>query len=61
MKTYFALTCVAIACATSACTIREERIVQPAPSTAAVVAPVPSTVVYTDPVPASTTTTVYTH
>jgi hypothetical protein len=58
MKTYFALACVAIACATSACTIREERTVQPA--TAAVVAPVPSTVVYTDPVPASTTTTVYT-
>ena len=61
MKTYFALACVAIACATSACSIHEERTVQPAPSTAAVVAPVPSTVVYSDPAPApATTTTVYT-
>lgn len=60
MKTYFALACVAIACVTSACSIREERTVQPAPSTAAVVAPVPSTVVYSDPVPATSTTTVYT-
>ena len=59
MKTYFPLACVAIACVTSACSIREERTIQPAPSTA-VVAPVPSTVVYTDPVPATTTTTVYT-
>ena len=44
----------------SACMVREERVVQPTPSTAAVVAPAPSNVVYTDTVPAKTTTTVYT-
>jgi hypothetical protein len=43
----------------SACMVREERVVQPAPS-AAVVAPAPAAVVYTDPAPRATTTTVYT-
>ncbi len=48
------------AVALSACMVREERVVQPTPSTATVVAPAPSNVVYTDTVPARTTTTVYT-
>ncbi len=43
----------------AACTVREERVVQPTPAAAAVVAPAPSNVVYTD-TPRSTTTTVYT-
>jgi len=46
------------ACLVSACSIREERVVQPAPATA-VVAPAPANVVYTD-TPTTTTTTVYT-
>lgn len=50
---------VAGAIVLSACTVREERVVQPAPATA-VVAPAPANVVYTDTVPARTTTTVYT-
>ncbi len=58
MKPLIILACVASAVLATACTIREERTVQPAPS-AAVVAPAPSAVVYTDP-PKSTTTTVYT-
>ena len=58
MKTLLILTCVASALAVSACMVREERVVQPVPSTAAVVAPAPSAVVYTDPAPR--TTTVYT-
>lgn len=58
MKTLVTLTCIVSALAVSACMVREERVVQPAPSTAAVVAPAPSAVVYTDPVPR--TTTVYT-
>ena len=41
-----------------ACMVREERVVQPAASTA-VVAPAPSAVVYTDTAPKTTTTTVY--
>lgn len=56
MKTLLILTCVALAA--SACMVREERVVQPAPTTAAVVAPAPSAVVYTDTTPK--TTTVYT-
>lgn len=56
MKTLVTLTCVALA--VSACMVREERVVQPAPTTAAVVAPAPSAVVYTDTTPK--TTTVYT-
>ncbi|MBY0324256.1 MAG: hypothetical protein K2X72_36435 [Reyranella sp.] len=56
MKTLLTLTCVALA--VSACMVREERVVQPAPTTAAVVAPAPSAVVYTDTSPK--TTTVYT-
>ena len=55
MKTLLVLTCVAGAVAVSACMVREERVVQPAPSTAAVVAPAPSAVVYTDPAPSTTT------
>lgn len=58
MKTLLILTCVASALAVSACMVREERVVQPVPSTAAVVAPAPSAVVYTDAAPR--TTTVYT-
>lgn len=50
---------VAGAIVLSACAVREERVVQPAPATA-VVAPAPANVVYTDSVPARTTTTVYT-
>jgi hypothetical protein len=59
MKPLLAFACVASSVLVSACTIREERTVQPAPS-AAVVAPAPSAVVYTDTVPKTTTTTVYT-
>ena len=58
MKPLLILACVASAALASACTIREERTVQPAPATA-VVAPAPAAVVYTDP-PKATTTTVYT-
>lgn len=54
------LALVAVAVGLSACMVREERVVQPRPSTAAVVAPAPSNVVYTDTVPTRTTTTVYT-
>ena len=60
MKTLVTLACVASALLVSACMVREERVVQPAPSTAAVVAPAPSAVVYTDTAPKATTTTVYT-
>ena len=59
MKAVLVLACVATSVLVSACMVREERVVQPAPSTA-VVAPAPSAVVYTDPAPRSTTTTVYT-
>ena len=57
MKSLLVFTCIASAVLVSACTIREERTIQPAPS-AAVVAPAPSAVVYTDTPKA--TTTVYT-
>jgi hypothetical protein len=59
MKSLLVLACVASSLLVSACMVREERVVQPAPS-AAVVAPAPSAVVYTDPAPKTTTTTVYT-
>lgn len=59
MKQVLLLTCAASALLGSACMVREERTVQPAPSTA-VVAPAPSAVVYTDTAPKATTTTVYT-
>lgn len=59
MKPLLALACVACSVLVSACMVREERTVQPAPSTA-VVAPAPSAVVYTDTAPKTTTTTVYT-
>lgn len=52
--------CAATALLLSACMVREERTVQPAPTTAAVVAPAPSNVIYTDTAPKTTTTTVYT-
>ena len=58
MKPIVVLACVASSILVSACSFREERVVQPAPTTAAVVAPAPSNVVYTD-TPAATTT-VYT-
>jgi len=58
MKPLVILACAASAILASACTIREERTVQPAPA-ATVVAPAPSAVVYTDP-PRAATTTVYT-
>ena len=58
MKPLLVLACVASSVLVSACMVREERIVQPAPS-AAVVAPAPSAVVYTDTAPKTTTTTVY--
>jgi hypothetical protein len=58
MKPLLVLACVASSVLVSACMVREERTVQPAPSTA-VVAPAPSAVVYTDTAP-KTTTTVYT-
>ena len=54
------LACAASSLLVSACMVREERVVQPAPATAAVVAPAPSNVIYTDTAPKSTTTTVYT-
>ncbi|GEP57700.1 hypothetical protein [Reyranella soli] len=60
MKPLLILSCVASSLVVSACMVREERVVQPAPATAAVVAPAPSAVVYTDPAPKTTTTTVYT-
>jgi hypothetical protein len=59
MKQLLLLTCAASALLVSACMVREERVVQPAPSTA-VVAPAPSAVVYTDTAPRTTATTVYT-
>jgi hypothetical protein len=59
MKTPLILVLACVAGSVSACMVREERTVQPAPSTA-VVAPAPSAVVYTDTVPKNTTTTVYT-
>jgi hypothetical protein len=59
MKPLLVLTCIAGSILVSACMVREERTVQPAPSTA-VVAPAPSAVVYTDTAPKTTTTTVYT-
>ena len=58
MKQLLLLTSAASTLLVSACMVREERTVQPAPSTA-VVAPAPSAVVYADPAP-RTTTTVYT-
>lgn len=58
MKPLLVLACLAAACAVSACMVREERTIQPAPSTA-VVAPAPANVIYTD-TPKTTTTTVYT-
>jgi hypothetical protein len=42
----------------AACTVREERVVQPAPAAAVVTPAPPGSVVYTQPAPA--TTTVYT-
>ena len=39
MKPFLILACVATSCLVSACMVREERTVQPAPATAAVVAP----------------------
>lgn len=57
MKSLLVLACVASSVVVSACMVREERVVQPAPA-AAVVAPAPSAVVYTDTTPK--TTTVYT-
>lgn len=59
MKPLLVLACVASTVLVAACMVREERVVQPAPSTA-VVAPAPSAVVYTDTAPKTTTTTVYT-
>lgn len=59
MKPFLVLACIASSVLVSACMVREERVVQPAPATAAVVAPAPSAVVYTDTTP-TTTTTVYT-
>jgi len=58
MKPLLVLACVASSVLVSACMVREERVVQPAPATA-VVAPAPSAVVYTDTAPKTTTTTVY--
>jgi hypothetical protein len=58
MKPLLVLTCVVSSVLVSACMVREERVVQPAPATA-VVAPAPSAVVYTDTAPKTTTTTVY--
>lgn len=57
MRPIFILACAATSMLASACTIREERVVQPAPATA-VVAPAPANVIYTD-TPTTTTTTVY--
>ncbi len=59
MKPLLILAGLVSAMLVSACMVREERTVQPAPSTA-VVAPAPSAVVYTDTAPRATTTTVYT-
>ena len=53
------LACAVTSFLVSACMVREERTVQPAPATAAVVAPAPANVIYTD-TPKTTTTTVYT-
>jgi len=57
MKALLVLASVASSVLVSACMVREERVVQPAPATA-VVAPAPSAVVYSDPAPR--TTPVYT-
>jgi hypothetical protein len=57
MKAVLVVASVASSVLVSACMVREERVVQPAPATA-VVAPAPSAVVYSDPAPR--TTTVYT-
>ena len=59
MKPFVILACLSTSILVSACSFREERVVQPAPATAAVVAPAPSSVVYT--APPATTTTVYTN
>jgi hypothetical protein len=56
MKPFVILACLATSILVSACSFREERVVQPAPTTA-VVAPAPGNVVYTD---TPSTTTVYT-
>lgn len=58
MKPLLILACATASCLVSACMVREERTVQPAPATA-VVAPAPANVIYTD-TPKTTTTTVYT-
>jgi hypothetical protein len=54
------LACIGATLLASACMVREERVVQPTPASAAVVAPAPSNVIYTDTTPGTTTTTVYT-
>jgi hypothetical protein len=56
MKPKFFLVLATLGFFTAACSVREEKIVTPAPATRAVVAPAPGTVVYTDPAPASRTT-----
>ncbi len=48
MKPFVILACLATSILVSACSFREDRVVQPAPATAAVVAPAPGNVVYTD-------------
>ena len=58
MKPLVILACAAASCLVTACMVREERTVQPAPATA-VMAPAPANVIYTD-TPTTTTTTVYT-
>jgi len=46
----------ALGALTTACSVREERVVTPPPTTATVVTPAPGAVVYTQPAPASRTT-----
>jgi hypothetical protein len=46
----------ALGALTTACSVREERVVTPPPTTATVVTPAPGAVVYTQPAPVSRTT-----
>jgi hypothetical protein len=56
MKPSFFLLLGALGFFTAACSVREEKVVTPAPATRAVVTPAPGTVVYTEPATTSRTT-----
>jgi hypothetical protein len=46
----------ALGALTTACSVREDKVVTPAPTAATVVTPTPGAVVYSQPAPASQTT-----